>query len=61
MRKETMKKKLLLLMSSFKESSILINPDFFWTGAKGDMEADRQSYYSVEAYHIMDDMPQNPV
>ena len=38
-----------------------MNPDLLWTVAKGDIEADRQSYYSIEAYQILGDMPQNPV
>ena len=55
------KKKILFLMSSLEESSILMNPDFPWTGPRGDVEEDRQPDYSKEAYHIMEDLPQNPV
>ena len=48
-------------MISLEESSILMNPTFTWTGAKGDVEEDSQSNYSTEAYHILEDVSQNPV
>ena len=43
-------------MSSFEESLILMNPDLLWIGAKRDMDAYRQSYSSLEAYHIPEDI-----
>ena len=45
-------------MSRLEEPSILMNTVFPWMGAKGDMVGDCQSDSSIEAYHILEDLPQ---